>query len=145
LESPLSLKVPSFAALLSGIFRAINLLAGSFTMPPPTPLTLLLQLLLEAAPAPATAPASSRTLLATGAPSVALTAAVLALTALLGLFSFPVKLAAAAGFLNPCFHALASLLDDDDDDDEATVLELEAGAAVEGADTSAFCLRVGSA
>lgn len=110
-------------------------------MPPPTPLTLLLQLLLEAATAPA--PALSRTLLATGAPSVALTADVLPLTALLGLFSFPVKLAAAAGFLNPCFHALASLLVDDD---EAAVLELEAGAAVvEGADTSAFCLRVGSA
>jgi hypothetical protein len=54
----------------------------------------------------------------------------------------------AAGFLNPCFHALASLLDDDDDDDDdddATVLELEAGAVEEGAGTSAFCLRVGSA
>jgi hypothetical protein len=119
-------------------------------MPPPTPLTLLLQLLLEAAtaPAPAPAPALSRTLLATGAPSVALTADVLAFTALLGLFSFPVKLAVAAGFLNPCFHALASLLDDDDDDDDdddATVLELEAGAVEEGAGTSAFCLRVGSA
>jgi hypothetical protein len=111
-------------------------------MPPPTPLTLLLQLLLPAATVPALAPALSKTLLATGAPSVALTAAVLALTALLGLFSFPVTLAAAAGFLNPCFHALASLFDDDD---EAAVLELDAGAVEEGAGTSAFCLRVGSA